>query len=549
MGNGKYSQLILTRYFRFVSSQEFMMTKFSYLNEDKAEWISMNHQQEDDRLLSLARFCEELIRIKDSDQFFEFIVHQTSAILDCPQASLMLFDPEQQRIKKIWATGFDAAKFPLPRVELTDAVDRWLFHGGEVLALTEAGKANFHIVFDQDERSYFDCELRIPIFFHETLFGILNLGQKSHGNRYSDHDINLLRVLINIINFAVERMNGHVAADPSGCRTGNPAFERCEGPQVKIKRRSEGDEMIGCSESLQRVRQLIDRVAASDVPVLITGESGTGKELVARAIHQRSSRAGKPLVAINCASLPENLVESELFGYEKGAFTGANRTRQGKFEYADGGTLFLDEIGDMSHSAQARLLRVLQDKTLQRLGSNSSITVDVRIITATNKNLVEEIERGHFREDLYYRIHVVEIHVPALRERPEDIPVLAEFFLKKYSEFYGKGIYRIAPKALQRLMAYSFPGNVRELQNMIERAVIMEQGKELSLDFLDTGALPWVGKRQSPNQCASLEELERAHIQRVMEQVNYNKSQAARILGIARKTLREKMQKYSLCSD
>lgn len=502
-----------------------------------------------DQLLEIARFCERLSIIEQRDQLLEFIVEQISAILRCAQASLMLFDPEQKCINHMWTTGFKTQDYPLPQVELTDDVNRWLFKGGEVFALTHTGQANFLIVFDEEERKYFDCELRIPIFCDEKLFGILNLGHKLSGGQYSDSDMTLLRILMHIIGSAVNQMRRHSSSRLTGPTAHLPGAAPTVARQLKFKRRSDGDEMIGNSASMCRVRQLIDRVAGSDVPVLITGESGTGKELVARAIHRQSCRANKLLVAINCASLPENLVESELFGYEKGAFTGAICTRQGKFEFADGGTLFLDEIGDMSLSTQARLLRVLQDKTIHRLGCNKSITVDVRIITATNKSLQEEIKLGRFREDLFYRINVIEIHLPSLRERVEDIPLLAEFFLKKYSEFYGKNIHRIAPGALQQLMNYPFPGNIRELQNMIERAVIMEKGEELSLDFIDAFVQLSAGNMKSPLQGSSLEELERSHIERVMQQVNYNKSQAARILGIARKTLREKMRKYSLISD
>ena len=238
-------------------------------------------------------------------------------------------------------------------------------------------------------------------------------------------------------------------------------------------------------------------------------------------------------------------MESELFGHEKGAFTGAHCQKQGKFEFADGGTLFLDEIGDMSLATQSKLLRVLQDNTIQRIGGNKTITANVRVITATNKKLSEEIKQGKFREDLYYRINVVQIDIPPLRERTEDIPLLADYFLKKYNHFYGKNIKRIACRALDRLIHHSFPGNIRELQNLIERAVIMEQGDELSLDFIPISPL-LVKSSVSQDSNGTLEELEKDYIKRVIQQVNFNKSHASRILGIARKTLREKMQKYDL---
>ncbi len=497
------------------------------------------------KLSSLAKFSDELIAIEHSDKLFDLIIDGMSEIIGCNQASVMMFDPQAKSLKLMKVKGFKAQDYKPPRIELTTNVDQWLFEGGEVFALTEQGKNNFLIVFDEDERKYFDCELRIPIFARGKLIGILNLGKKSVGTEYSNEDMTLLRILVNNVSFAIEKIASSASSDSrQNSEILNQENSRSSN-HLKIKRRVNGDEMIGNSEAMKRIAYLIERIAPKDVAVLITGESGTGKELVARAIHQKSCRCDKPLVAMNCAALPENLVESELFGHEKGAFTGAHCQKQGKFEFADGGTLFLDEIGDMSLATQAKLLRVLQDNTLQRIGGNKTITVDVRVVTATNKNLSEEIAKGTFREDLYYRINVVQIDIPPLRERPEDIPLLADYFLKKYSDFYGKDIKRIACRAVDRLMQHSFPGNIRELQNLIERAVIMEQSDELSLDLIPLIPLSMkAAKAQDSNR--TLEELEKEYIKRVIQQVNRNKSHAARILGIARKTLREKLEKYDL---
>jgi len=497
------------------------------------------------RLLALAKFSEELIAIEQAEKLFDFIIDAMSEIIGCNQASIMMFDPQAKSLKLMKTRGFKAQGYKPPRIELTDNVDQWIFEGGEVFALAEQGKNNFLIVFDEDERKYFDCELRIPIFSKGKLTGILNLGKKSTGTEYSNEDITLLRILVNSVSFALERI---FSTSPLGTDKEKEANNEASSPpldQLKIKRRVNNDEMIGNSRAMKRITYLIERVAPKDVTILITGESGTGKELVARAIHQKSCRNDKPMVAMNCAALPENLVESELFGHEKGAFTGAHSQKQGKFEFADGGTLFLDEIGDMSLATQAKLLRVLQDNTIQRIGGNKTIRVDVRVVTATNKNLLEEIKQGKFREDLYYRINVVQIDIPPLRERTDDIPLLADYFLKKYNHFYGKNIKAIASKALDRLINHCFPGNIRELQNLIERAVIMEQADELSLDFIPIST---ISTKSSVPQGSNgtLEELEKEYIKRVIQQVNYNKSHASRILGIARKTLREKMQKYDL---
>jgi DNA-binding NtrC family response regulator len=237
--------------------------------------------------------------------------------------------------------------------------------------------------------------------------------------------------------------------------------------------------MIGASRALQEVLKMVGRVARSDAPVLVSGESGTGKELIARAIHEYSARRRRELVAINCGAIPENLLESELFGHEKGSFTGAIARRAGRFEQCDGGTLFLDEIGDMPQSVQVKLLRVLQDGAFSRVGSNETLSADVRIVAATNKNLAEEVAKGRFREDLYYRLNVVEIHIPPLRERPEDIPLLAEFFLQRVTRRNGMARIRLSEEAVATLQSHRWPGNVRELENTIVRACALASSEVL----------------------------------------------------------------------
>src|SRR5688572_21763470 len=250
--------------------------------------------------------------------------------------------------------------------------------------------------------------------------------------------------------------------------------------RIEVERSQRGA-LIGASEAMQRVRSMIDKVAETDATVLVRGESGTGKELVARELHERNSvRRNSSFVAVNCAALPSELIESELFGHEKGAFTGAAAKREGKFEQADGGTLFLDEIGDMSSNVQAKLLRALEERRIERLGGNESIPVDVRIVSATHRPLEQEITAGHFRADLFYRLRVVTIEIAPLRERREDIPLLAETFLRNAAERYELPVRPIAQAALRRLLEYNWPGNIRELKNTIDRAVILAEGDELS---------------------------------------------------------------------
>ncbi|MDR3043335.1 MAG: sigma-54 dependent transcriptional regulator [Desulfovibrio sp.] len=327
--------------------------------------------------------------------------------------------------------------------------------------------------------------------------------------------------------------------------------------------------IIGRSAPMHELVEMIATVAPSEATVLITGESGTGKELVARALHAASHRATKPLVTVNCAALTETLLESELFGHERGAFTGADRRREGRFVQADGGTLFLDEIGEMPLTLQAKLLRALQQGEVQRVGSDTPLTVDVRVIAATNRDLREEAAAGRFREDLYYRLNVIAVHVPALRERAGDVPLLAAFFLDRYTEKNRKHLKGFTPQAMDQMLRHDWPGNVRELENAIERAVILATGdyvteRELPLHFggggngnvggggsagtgeAGAGNAPADGDGLAPYAGLSLEDLERRAIIATLRETADNKSEAARRLGITRATLHNKLKKYDL---
>jgi transcriptional regulator with GAF, ATPase, and Fis domain len=336
---------------------------------------------------------------------------------------------------------------------------------------------------------------------------------------------------------------------------------------VELRRRVDADfAIIVRDEKMKAVMALTQRVAGSDSTVLVTGESGTGKELIARAIHHFSPRASKPLVAVNCAALPETLLESELFGHEKGAFTGAHERRIGKFELADGGTLFLDEIGDISAAAQAKLLRALQEGEITRVGGTKTIKVNVRVITATNKNLAEEVRQGRFRQDLYFRLKVIDIALPALRDRPDDIPVLAEHFLKQLRQKVPTRVKAFSPEALEVLKRYSFPGNVRELRNLVERALVFATGETILPEHFPVELLEAAGgglmipaaDNEAPQGERAvrpdgtplpLSEVERNHILLVLRHVRGNKLRAAAILGISRTTLYEKLKLYGLTGD
>jgi len=388
--------------------------------------------------------------------------------------------------------------------------------------------------------------------------------------------------LLSVVNKALDnaRLNQRVAAGIDG-------KEAKKGPQ---DRAGFSDRIIGKSAAMQEVYKKIGQVASREVPVMIRGESGTGKELVARALWQHSARSDKPFLAVNCAAIPENLLEGELFGHEKGSFTGADSRRLGKFEQADEGTLFLDEVGDMSIATQAKILRVLQSNTFERVGGTETIKVDVRIIAATHQNLEKLIAEGKFREDLYYRLRVMEILLPPLRERREDVPEIVRFLLQRHREALNSEAANVSPRAMDQLMNCDWPGNIRQLENVIRRAMVLCNGSMIGTEHLEFGpdssrydqskpsvtaqgstlgniAPPpptaavashgggginmedmdhLVERLLSSGRAALIEEMERLLIGRALERLNGNQLQTAKLLGITRNTLRSRIEKYGL---
>jgi DNA-binding NtrC family response regulator len=307
--------------------------------------------------------------------------------------------------------------------------------------------------------------------------------------------------------------------------------------------------IIGKSRGMQQVIQTARQVAASDIPVLIMGESGTGKELIARAIHMSSRRRKQRLVALNCAGLSESILEDELFGHVRGAFTGANTEREGRFEHADRGTLFMDEIGDMPGAMQAKLLRVLENGEVVRLGSNDPVRVDVRLISATNRDLDEMVAENKFRQDLYFRIKGVTIHIPPLRERREDIPLLVYYFMQKAAEKYGKPVPELKPQTQQTLMGFGWPGNVRELKNAVDNMIVLNNKPELSPEDLPRDIRPTTAEPVGGMQNLvgiRIDQAERELIRNTLKMVNGNREQAAKILGIGERTLYRKIKEYEL---
>ena len=390
---------------------------------------------------------------------------------------------------------------------------------------------------EKDEISF----ICVPIKLGNEVIGALSVDRLFDENISFEEDIRLLSIIAAMIAQAV-KLRQTVQEDKQRLLEENIRL------QEALKDKFHPANMIGNSKAMREVYDLIAKVAKTDTTVLIRGESGTGKELVAHAIHYNSLRAAKPFVKVSCAALPESVIESELFGHEKGAFTGAIAMRKGRFELAQGGTIFLDEIGDLSPSMQIKLLRVLQEREIERVGGTDTIKVDVRVIAATNRNLEELIEMGQFREDLYYRLNVFPIHLPSLKRRRTDIPLLADFFVEKYSKVHHKSIKRISTPAIDMLMSYHWPGNVRELENCIERAVILSQD-----DVIHGHHLPPTlqtaeasGTKPRGTLTSALEGVEKELLLEALKSCRGNMSKAARSLGITERMMGIRVKKYGI---
>jgi two-component system response regulator PilR (NtrC family) len=341
--------------------------------------------------------------------------------------------------------------------------------------------------------------------------------------------------------------------------TRDVAVERRKALRAEVQGKSSFEGIIGRSEAMLRVYELVERVAPTNANVMIVGESGTGKELIASALHSRSERKDAPFVAINCAAIPETLMESELFGHMRGAFTGAVQTKRGLFEEAHRGTLFLDEVGEIPPSMQSKLLRAIQERSFRRIGGNEDISIDVRIVCASKRDLEEEMKAGRFRDDLYFRLHVIQIVVPPLRERREDIPVLATHFLGKFAKQMGKPVSRIDGEAMRALLAYDYPGNVRELENVMERATIIETKDVISMaalppnvtkiDSIRDGAVPIYPELfavEGASLDAAVDRLEKELLLKALERAGGNKTEAAKLLNISFRSLRYRLDKHGI---
>ncbi len=513
----------------------------------------------------LLKICQRMSSERSLVALLDLIVNEATELMGADRASLFLLDRERRELLSKVVLGSEEIRFDA-RLGIAGAVALT----GETINVEDAY---------QDPRFYKEIDLlsgyrtqsllAVPLRTNNgEIIGTFEVLNKETRGPFSKADEEILKALAAQAAISLEnaRLYEKMQQEIGQRRDAEQALKRtadelqaalAEVEQLKnrlqienvylqeeIKTEHNFEEIIGRSAALKTILRGAEQVASSDATVLIRGETGTGKELVARAIHNLSQRKDTPLVKVNCGAIPANLVESELFGHEKGAFTGALQRRIGRFEMADGGTIFLDEVGELPSDTQVKLLRVLQDGEFERVGSSKPVKVDVRVIAATNRNLSAAIKEGAFRQDLFYRLNVFPLDMPPLRDRKTDIPLLVNFFINKFGKKMGKDIKGVSKATLERMESYSWPGNVRELQNVIERAVVTASGSTIEIDDSILGA-----DSTSRADVEALQQVERAHIIRVLKQTNWvvhGQAGAAAILKINPSTLRFRMQKLGI---
>ncbi len=514
----------------------------------------MNQKKRDDpQLESTLNVIVEGTAQAKGEHFFQMLVRYLAASLDSKVAFIGEFSAERTAVKTI-SVWIDDHHEPNFEFALEGTPCRQIL-SGEIQHFADDVQASFPtnpLLKQLDARSY----LAIPLADGngEVIGHLAVIDDKP--KKADDRELSIFHIFAARATAELLRRQAERDLSDSRLRVDRLQSERqrMEAEMLYLREelgsRTEYSEIVGESDAIWKVIRDIDSVAKIETTVLILGETGTGKELVARAIHRNSTRSNGPFIRVNCAGLPESLIESELFGHEHGAFTGATQQRSGRFELADGGTIFLDEIGEMPLAAQARLLRVLQERELERVGSSHTIQIDTRVLAATNRNLLDMVDDGTFREDLYYRLNVFPIQVPALRERKEDIPTLVRCFLTRLSSRLGKKIERVSDSVLATLREYSWPGNVRELENIVERSMILTRGDTLQLP---PSIIPVQQRKdRQNNELRLLEDVERDHIQHVLDHtrgVIAGPNGAAVILGLNSNTLRSRMAKLGVMSE
>jgi formate hydrogenlyase transcriptional activator len=492
------------------------------------------------------------------DALFASAYDAIRRVITFDRAAFLLYQPQSKTLKLVSMQGLNESEFFKVGREYDlqeTQISAWVLEHQEVVTRGDLKREQQSLGEKRLVAEGIQSYCVVPLIAMGQSMGTFAVWSQTQ-NRYTSADAELLREVANQVALAIANMTSYeeIASLKARLEKENVYL------QEEIRTEHNFEEIVGDSPPLMALLRRVDQVAPTDSSVLIYGETGTGKELIARAIHDRSNRKNRPLVKVNCSAISAGLVESELFGHVKGAFTGAFERRIGRFELADGGTIFLDEVGELPQDTQVKLLRVLQEREFEPVGSNRSVHVDVRIICATNRNLEESIKAGTFRSDLYYRLNVFPLEVPPLRERRSDIDQLAKFFVSRYARNLGKKITAISEGATQKLLSYSWPGNVRELQNVIERALILSNGPVLDLegDLATVSASSFVSQPapelaevpyadQTPLQ--TLQEVERAHILAVLQQTNgviEGANGAAKTLGMHPNTLRHRIEKLGI---
>jgi Nif-specific regulatory protein len=458
-------------------------------------------------------------------------------------SSLMLLDKETKELYFEVALGSKSSEITNFKIKLNEGIAGWVATHNKSLIVNDVENDQRHSKKIPKQIGYPSKNmLAVPMRIKDECIGVIELLNKTGDNFFTQDDLDWLEIFANQAALAIQNAK---------------SFEKAQVEidllQTELSKNKGFHTLITKSPVILEKLEMIDRVAQTDSSVLILGESGVGKELFAEQIHLRSPRNNAPFIRVNCAALPESLLESELFGHIKGAFTNAIQNRQGRFELADGGTIFLDEIGDLPLSLQVKLLRVIQQKTFEKVGSDTSVTVDVRILTATNRDIEAMVEKGEFRSDLYYRINVLPIYIPPLRQRQEDIPELANYFLKKYQAETKKQFKGFSNDAIEYMLSYSWPGNIRELENSVERACVIAKGSLIQKDdlFLRTTALiaepVEEGEgRVNRNLKNALNHFKVRFIQKVLEENNWNQTEAAKTLDIQRTYLSRLIKDLSI---
>jgi Nif-specific regulatory protein len=505
--------------------------------------ISNQRSQVDEKLRAILQICEKINAERDLTALLNLIARETASLMEADLASIFLLDREKQELWSIVTLDGEQIRFDA-RLGLAGAAAMT----GQTINVEDVYQdPRFYKKIDARTRYHTQSLLVVPLRNQEgEIIGTFQVLNKKDGT-FTKYDEEILQALARHVAIAIETVQ--FVEELKHHR--EQLLEENTQLWKEVEGRFSTQNILGTSPQIQNIVRLIEQISDSFVNVLITGESGTGKELVAKAIHYNSPRARSLFVALNCAAVPESLIESELFGIEKGVATGVER-RAGKFEEGDGGTLFLDEIGDLSLPAQAKILRVLQERVVERVGGKKAIPVDVRILAATNKDLEAEIKKGNFRKDLYYRLKVVHIGMPALREIPEDITFLANYFLDKYCKEMKKEPKKLTAEALGCLINYSWPGNVRELENEIKRLVVLTPRRVIKEGDLPE-AIRKSGSKKMPSRLMSIrllkervEEFEKQIILETLETCRQNQKKTAKLLGLSRQGLINKMKRYGI---